>query len=85
MEITEKALLKQISEMQFAFYECLLYLDTHPKDKDALKKFEHYRVKLSELMALYESRFGPITMTGDFGNDGFDWVSDPWPWEKEAN
>lgn len=82
---TKKNLLKKISEVQFAFYECLLYLDTHPDDKEALKKFEMYRRNLIELIAQYEEEYGPLTMTGDFGNDGFDWVCNPWPWEREAN
>ena len=41
--------------------------------------------KLSELVAKYEEEFGPLTLTGDFGNDGYDWANSPWPWEREAN
>ena len=77
--------LKKISEVQFAFYECALYLDTHQNDTDGLKKYEMSRKKLSELVAKYEEEFGPLTLTGDFGNDGYDWANSPWPWEREAN
>ncbi len=40
--------LKKISEVQFAFYECALYLDTHQNDTDGLKKYEMYRKKSSQ-------------------------------------
>ena len=82
---TQKQLLNSISAAQFALTELGLYLDTHPTDKKALEKFEAYRSKYLTLVKQYESQFGPITLIGDFGNDGFDWVENPWPWEKEAN
>lgn len=81
----KRDLMRKISEVQFAFFECALYLDTHPNDKYALEKYEMFRNELSSLVAEYEEKFGPLTLTGDFGNDGFDWTNSPWPWEREAN
>ncbi len=85
MEINKKKLLDCISSTQFAALELGLYLDTHPHDKDALAKFEMFRAKLKAYIKQYEDEFGPLTLSGDFGNDGFDWIKNPWPWEKEAN
>jgi spore coat protein JB len=62
-----------------------MFLDTHPNDTEALAKREMYRKKLEMLIKEYENEYGPLTLSADFGNDGFDWVNDPWPWEKEAN
>mgnify|MGYP006383960861 CR=1 FL=1 len=85
MEIDKKKLLNCISATQFATLEVGLYLDTHPHDKDALAKFEMFRAKLKAYIKQYEEEFGPLTLAGDFGSDGFDWIKNPWPWEKEAN
>ena len=81
----KQKLLDHIRAAHFAMLETGLFLDTHPHDKEALKKFEVYRVKYKELVKQYEESFGPLTLMGDFGSDGFDWIKNPWPWEKETN
>ena len=81
----KKALMKKISEMQFKALELGLYLDTHPKCEEGLRKFSEACAKYKELVKQYEKEFGPITLCGDFGNDGFDWTNNHWPWEREAN
>ena len=85
MEMNQRNLLRTISEAQFAFLECGMFLDTHPDDKHALEKFEMYRLRMEELVKQYEKMYGPLTLSADFGNDGFAWGNGPWPWEKEAN
>ncbi len=78
-------LLNCVRASQFAMHEMGLYLDTHPYDTEALKKFEVYRLRYKEFVKQYEKEYGPLTMCGDFGSNGYDWVNNPWPWEKEAN
>lgn len=85
MEVSKKKLLDCISATQFAAFELALYLDTHPHDKEALAKFETFRARLKAYIKQYEDEFGPLTIMSDFGNDGYDWIMNPWPWEKEAN
>lgn len=85
MDNTQKSLLRKISGVQFAFIECCMFLDTHPDDAEAQSKAEMYREKLKTMIKQYEDSYGPLTLSSDFGNDGFDWINDPWPWEKEAN
>lgn len=85
MDNIQRKLLKAISEAQFAFYECSMFLDTHPDCSEALAQREKFRKRYETLINQYEREFGPITLSADFGNDGFNWVNDPWPWEKEAN
>ena len=78
-------LLDSLRAAQFAMHEMVLYLDTHPNDTEALKKFDAYRLRYKELSKQNEREYGPLTATGDFGANGFSWVKNPWPWEKEAN
>ena len=78
-------LLDSLRAAQFAMHEMVLYLDTHPNDTEALKKFDAYRLRYKELSKQYEREYGPLTAPGDFGANGFSWGNNPWPWEKEAN
>ena len=81
----QQKLLDGVRAAHFAMLETGLYLDTHPYDNEALKKFEVYRLRYKELTKQYEEQYGPLTLCSDFGGDGFDWIKNPWPWEKEAN
>ncbi len=78
-------LLDCIRAAHFAMLEAGLFLDTHPTDSAALKQFEVYRLRYKEFVKEYEKEYGPLTLSGDFGGNGFDWIKNPWPWEKEAN
>lgn len=83
--MNKNKLLNCISAAQFAVVELKLFLDTHPYNKEALSKLDAARVKLREYIKQFEDEYGPLTIMGDFGNDGYDWIKNPWPWEKEAN
>lgn len=85
MDEAKSSLLQSIRAARFSMLECALFLDTHPHNTKALEKFEAFRRRANELTKQYEDKYGPLTLTGDFGNGGFDWINDPWPWEKEAN
>ncbi len=78
-------LLKEISAAQFALIELKLYLDTHPCDKKAVAEAKMAEKKYNELVKEFEEKFGPLTFGGDMTDFESNWVSDPWPWEKEAN
>lgn len=85
MNNKQKELLLKIREMQFALLECGLFLDTHKDSTEALEKLREYGSKAEALKKEYETEYGPLTLSTDFGDGGFDWINDPWPWEKEAN
>ncbi len=73
---------KKLQQISFVLYETALYLDTHPRCRQALAYFDRYNRQLQELTARYESRFGPVTFHGQKeGSDRWQWVSTPWPWE----
>ena len=41
----KKKLLKRLSALGFAMYECRLYCDTHPNDTEALQMLNEYKSK----------------------------------------
>lgn len=72
---------KMIQTYSFVLYETVLYLDTHPDCRQALRHYEKYRDKLTEAMRMYEENYGPITIMGNHSCDSWDWVKEPFPWE----
>ncbi len=78
-------LLKEIQQYNFAAYDMLLYLDTHPDDKKAFELFKSLVKKTKDLVKEYEANFGPLSAKSAAGFDTFRWLESPWPWEKEAN
>ena len=86
--MSEQMRLKRtIHSYDFAIYEMVLYLDTHPFDKMALEKLKRYRLKRAAAVEQYEARFGPYVVTARDTKDEhhWSWVDNPWPWENEAN
>lgn len=75
-------LLRKLDAYAFAAYEWNLYLDTHPEDTDAIAMFHKMAGRARELKEEYENNFGPITAEGSQNMDFWDWISDPWPWDK---
>ena len=78
-------ILKQLQSYNFAAYDMLLYLDTHPDDKKAFAMFKELVSKTKLLKTEYEKQFGPLTAYSSAAFDTFNWIDSPWPWEKEAN
>lgn len=84
MMTDKRNLLRKISEASFAQYEALLFLDTHPDNKEALDYFNIMTAKRKELMSEYGRCFGPLT-ADMAGNSGcWDWNNCPMPWEREV-
>lgn len=83
--MNETCLMKKLQSYNFAAYDMLLYLDTHPKDKKALEMFRELVNKTKELRDEYEKEYGPLTPFSSVNLDEFVWLDGPWPWQKEAN
>lgn len=62
----------------FSAWELRLYLNTHPKDKQALKYFQQLHQQMD---VNYATTFAPCAANGRT----WDWIDDPWPWEYAAN
>ena len=77
--------LKRLQSYNFAAYDMLLYLDTHPDDKKAFAMFQDLVTKTKMYKQEFERSFGPLTPFNAANSSTFDWLDSPWPWEKEAN
>ena len=77
--------MKKLQSYNFAAYDMLLYLDTHPKDRKAMEMFRDLVKKAKALREEYEKEYGPLTPFSSANLDKFVWLEGPWPWQKEAN
>lgn len=78
-----KKLMSEINKVSFAVMEMVLYLDTHPYDKEAIRFFNHYSKLRNELLDEYSKKFTPLTVdtATDCKNDGaWDWALEVLPW-----
>ena len=80
--VCKHAVDKRISAYQFALYDLALYLDTHPRDEQAMQLREIYRARLCQLVNEYEQHYGKYVVTmADVQDNWLEWVKDPWPWD----
>ena len=75
-------LLKIIKQYDFTLKELNLYLDTHPNCSRALAMFAKYKKLREEAITEYNNKYGPLTPEQNNNLQKWDWISDPWPWER---
>lgn len=78
-----QSLLRKVQEAEFSLIDTVLFLDTHPKDAQALEYYDKCRRILEKARAEFTERFGPLTNSEVNSYNRFLWVDDPWPWEVE--
>lgn len=76
-------LILQIDENRFAMIELGLYLDLYPNDINALNIFNSYLKRKNDLINLYESKYGPLSLDSMFQTNNWLWDNSPWPWEVQ--
>lgn len=78
----QEALLNKYRMFDFACTDIGLYLDTHPDDGEMIKLWNQYRKQADQWKKEYETRYGPLTQTGENMNVyPWAWNMSPWPWE----
>lgn len=75
-------LLNELMKYDFAVYELVLFLDTHPHDTKALEMYRCVSEKAQKLRLEYESKFGAISPDTVKNCDHWTWIESPWPWEN---
>ncbi len=85
MQDNVMALRKDITTTHIMVQELLLYLNTHPDDKEALILFNSYVKKYNELKDEYNQNYGMLNAEGTTSPFPWQWINEPWPWEYDAN
>lgn len=75
-------LLKQIKAYVFAAVEWNLFLDTHPYDSEAIAMFHKMTNMAEELKKEYLSKYEPLTAADSKNPKYWEWIEEPWPWDK---
>ena len=80
----ENDLLQKVYETGFAVDEILLFLDTHPTDRQAMEYYRYARQANKEAVEAYERVYGPL-MVPQVNAPYWNWIESPWPWEGGKN
>lgn len=80
-QMNREQLLHWLDMVSFAVTEITLYLDTHPRDEEALKFFNHYADLRRSAMRAYAEKYGPLTIDTANPDAYWAWAEQPWPWE----
>ena len=99
MNETARKLMKRIDDASFAMDDVILYLDTHPDDRNALNYYRYVVALRKEAVKAYEASFGPLTI--EDADDACTWsrlsayyrllhfrppywLTERWPWEGKV-
>lgn len=74
-------LMKTIYESGFAVYDAVLFLDTHPCDKEALAYYQKMKQIYDQASKEYSSLYGPLRINQIDNDQYWSWSEGPWPWE----
>lgn len=76
-------LLMDIMKTDFMLVDLQLYLDNHPNCTAALEDFNQFSKASTELKEQFHQMYGPLINFGYMDSElPWQWVEDPWPWEK---
>lgn len=78
-------LMMKLQQYDFMLYDLQLYLNSHPTCPEGREKFRKYlELKKDILRRLDEC--GIVVRAEKADTDScWNWIDDPWPWEREAN
>lgn len=80
--MNQRQLLDWVTMLGFCRDDMLLYLDTHPKDQEALSYYKECNQLYLNAKDSYEESYGPLTIDAAGERDGkWDWGKQPLPWE----
>ena len=77
-------LLYKLQAADFAAYDLMLYLDTHPCCQSTLNLYNEKVKEAKALRAEYESKYGPITATSSGKTTPWQWIQNPHAWERRV-
>lgn len=78
------SLMNSIYEIGFSLDDTILYLDTHPKDREALDYYHKLQKEYRELEKMFTMNYGPLCANDVMNENYFTWVNRPMPWEGDV-
>lgn len=80
---SRKELLHLINVASFAVDDVKLFLDTHPKNKEALAYFQEYNAIRTQALEDFARLYGPLTLDSiTTCSDYWKWIEEPYPWQE---
>ncbi len=76
------AMLKEIMALEFTVLELNLFLNTHPRNREALEDHNRFARDLRNLKMEYQKMYGPFQSTCP-SQYPWQYISMPWPWQIE--
>ncbi len=80
----KKGIARCVYEVGFVLVETMLYLDTHPNDREALAYFARMKEQYKMCLCKYNEICGPLQFTDVDDENYWTWASMPMPWEMEG-
>ena len=75
-----REMINDIKALDFSIIELGLYLDTHPEDQRALSMHREYCNQVKDLKEKYQKMYGPLSIF--YPSNKWEWLDNPWPWER---
>lgn len=85
MKMSRDELLKKITALDFYIIDLHLYLNTHPTDTEALMMYNNCVIQVKELREEYNKMFGMLLANNSISKEPWQWIDNPWPWQKNYN
>ncbi len=83
--MNREKMLHEIMALDFALTDLKLYLNSHPDDVESIALFNNIVKKRRVMIESYQCMYGPLIAEDyDCSKDAWDWVDEPWPWDKTA-
>ena len=79
----KKQLKMEVYQIGFMMVETILYLDTHPSDREALSYYNDLKERYYAVMKAYSENFAPLLADRVEADNYWKWVATPMPWEVE--
>lgn len=76
---------KKLQTVDFALIDTALYLNAYPDCAEALEYYHKLLAEHKKLTEEVNEKCGPLTAMSNESHTEWNWVSEPWPWQIEAN
>ena len=82
MSMNKGQLLNYLNHVSFSMYDTVLFLDTHPTDREAIAYFNEMKQARKNALKIYQKKFAPLLLDGVDADCEWTWGMEPLPWEN---